>query len=107
MEIKISKNNNKALSIEFTSYDGTPYDVPIDTVIKFTVKKSVTDSDNGILFSKTIIGDGGSDYTINITSDDTNLPCGIYWWDLKNVTDGVTITDPDKLIIKEVVRENE
>lgn len=106
MEIKTFKNNNKTLYIEFT--DGTnDYNVPVGTQIKFSVKKSVSDSDENILITKTIIGDGGSDYTVDLTTEDTNLPTGVYFWDLKNVTDNVTITAPDKFIIKEVVLINE
>lgn len=103
MEIEVFKNNNKALYIEFT--DGADdYNVPVGTVIKFSVKKSVSDSDDNILITKTITGDGGSDYSIELTATETNLPCGVYWWDLKNITDGVTITAPDKFIIEEVVK---
>ena len=107
MEIKVFKNNNKSLFFEFYVGQGEDYDVPVGTEIKFTVKKSVTDSDDNILFSKTITGDGGCEYTIELDSTDTNLDCGTYWWDLKNVTDGVTITAPDKFIIEEVVLINE
>ena len=105
MEIIVSKNNNRTLNVEF--FDGTgDYNVPVGTQIKFTVKKSVNDSDDDILITKTITGDGGSDYVIYLTENDTNLPCGLYWWDLKNVTDGVTITRPDKFVISEVVLIN-
>lgn len=107
MEIKVFKNNNKTLYFEFYAGEGVDYDVPVGTEIKFTVKKSVTDSDDAILFSKSILGDGGSDYSIELTSDDTNLPTGTYYWDLKNVTDNVTITAPDRFIIEEVVLQNE
>ena len=103
MEIEVFKNNNKTLYIEFT--DGADdYNVPVGTTIKFSVKKSVSDSDENILIVKTITGDGGSDYSIDLTATETNLPCGVYWWDLKNVTDGVTITHPDKFVICEVVK---
>ena len=107
MEIKVFKNNNKTLYFEFYAGQGVDYDVPVGTEIKFTVKKSVTDSDNEILFSKTIIGTGDSDYSIDLSAEDTNLPTGVYYWDLKNVTDNVTITAPDKFIIEEVVLQNE
>ena len=106
MEISVYKNNNKTLNIEFFAGDGD-YNVPVGTKIKFSVKKSINDTDENILITKTITGDGGSDYTIDLTETDTNLPCGVYWWDLKNITDGVTITHPDKFIIEEVVLINE
>ena len=107
MEIKVFKNNNKTLYFEFYVGEGVDYDIPIGTVLKFSIKKSVTDSDDEILFSKSIIGDGSSDYTVELTTSDTNLPTGVYYWDLKNITDGVTITHPDKFIIEEVVLINE
>lgn len=107
MEIKVFKNNNKTLYFDFYVGEGVDYDIPVGTEIKFTVKKSVTDSDEAILFSKSIIGDGGSDYTVDLTTEDTNLSTGVYYWDLKNITDNVTITAPDRFIIEEVVLINE
>ncbi len=107
MKIEVFKNNNKTLNFEFTTADGFDYDVPVGTEIKFTVKKSVTNTDEEIIFSKTITGNGGCSYNIDLTTEDTNLPTGIYYWDLKNITDGVTIKGPEKFIIKEVVLQNE
>ena len=107
MEIRVFKNNNKTLYFEFYIGEGVDYDIPIGTVLKFSVKKSVTDSDDEILFSKSITGDGGSDYIVDLTTNDTNLPTGVYFWDLKNITDGVTITAPDKFVVEEVVLINE
>ena len=105
--MEVFKNNNKTFLIEFYDAEGEDYDVPTGVEIKFSVKKSVTDSDEDVLISKTITGTGESSYTINLTEEETNLPVGVYWWDLKNITDGVTITAPDKFVVKEVVLINE
>ena len=107
MIIEVFKNNNKTLYFEFYVGQGEDYDIPVGTELKFTVKKSVTDSDDNILFSKTITGNGGCEYTVELTTQDTNMESGTYYWDLKNVTDGVTITAPDRFIIEEVVLINE
>ena len=52
MEIKVFKNNNKTLYFEFYVGEGVDYDVPIGTVLKFSVKKSITDSDDVALHIK-------------------------------------------------------
>lgn len=105
--MEVFKNNNKTFLVEFYDAEGEDYDVPSGVEIKFSVKKSVTDSDEDVLISKTITGTGESSYTIILTELDTNLPVGVYWYDFKNITDGVTLTPPTKFIIKEVVLENE
>lgn len=107
MEIKVFKNNNKTLYFEFYVGEGVDYDIPIGTVLKFSVKKSVTDNDEDLIFSKTITGDGSSEYTVDLTTQDTNLATGVYYWDLKNITDGITIIAPDKFVVEEVVLINE
>ncbi|MBQ7257768.1 MAG: hypothetical protein IJS60_08760 [Abditibacteriota bacterium] len=107
MEIKVSQNNYKLLAIEFTTGNLQPYNVPVGTTIKFSVKKSIADNDDKILISKTITGDGSPDYYIEFLPTDTNIPIGIYYWDLKNITDNITICEPDIFEIKGVVLQNE
>lgn len=106
MKIEVFKNNNKTLYFEFKQGEDA-YNLPVGVVVKFTVKKSTSDSDSEIIFSKEIVGTGESEYSVALTNSDTNLPVGVYYWDLKNVTDGVTITAPDRFIIEEVVLINE
>ena len=105
MEIKVFKNNNKALYFEFKQGEDA-YNLPIGVVVKFTIKKSTSDSDSDIIFSKEIVGTGESEYSVALTNSDTNLPVGVYYWDLKDTTNGVTIVGPDKFMVKEVVLQN-
>jgi len=106
MEISVFKNNNKTLYFAFYKDEG-PYFVPLGTQIKFTVKKYLEDSDENIVLSKTITGDGSSNYSVALTATDTNQPCGLYWWDLKDITTGVTISTPDRFNIRQVVLIND
>ena len=106
MIIETFKNNNKTLYFEFKQGEDD-YNLPVGVVVKFTVKKSTSDSDSEIIFSKEIVGTGESEYSVNLSCSDTNLPVGVYFWDLKDTTNGVTIVGPDKFVVKEVVLINE
>lgn len=105
MLINVFKNNTAELTFEFTQ-NGSIYPIPIGTNLKFTVKKFLSDSDDKILFSKLIDGDGSNTYTILLSPSDTNIEPGSYFWDIKNVSDNLTLCFPDRFIINEVVLIN-
>lgn len=101
--LSIIKNTDNSIKITFTE-DGIPLSLTGYTIL-FTVKKQCdlkSDDDENALITKEIVGTVSHETILTLTNEDTNIPAGEYYWDLRLIKDGIiTQTKRDKLEILE------
>ena len=100
LEITVSRGDTGTLEINFDSC-GDPL---INTTALISIQK-VKGEPNRIWEKRVEIDDNHC--VLDLAHEDTNLPCGDYWWDIRLLSNGgsdiMTPFEPQKFKIVEVV----
>ena len=87
LEIEVHKGDTEMFTITFTG-DDAPAD---GEKVLVSLKKSV-DSEN-VIWEKLLTVSEGK-ITVGLTSEETNIPYGQYWWDARILYDDDTVFTP-------------
>lgn len=115
-DIKVNRGDSYTIFIALTQADGTPFDPTINAVMKWRMVDTSHDLDVDAWIRKdlgsgiTIVTSPVKGVNIALSKEDTNLPPGIYYHELKvwDVNDTTTTTSGAFIIRRAVimVREN-
>ena len=103
--ITIIRGTDNSIKLNFTE-NGEPFDITGYEVL-FTVKAEckIGKDDDEALITKNITVHSDPEQgesTLNLSSDDTDIPAGNYYWDLRLIKDGViTQTKRDTIEVVE------
>lgn len=103
MAISITRGDTPSFTVNVTDAAGAAYVLQEGDMLTFTVKKSTKVTDP-VLVQKVMGAETGP--TFQLTSEDTSLAYGKYYYDVELRTAGggtYTVVKPDKLTITEEV----
>jgi len=101
-DLSLIRGNSKNYKLSFQTTSGSPVDITGYTVF-FTVKKSVNQTDDEAVISKTVTNHTnptGGVTLIEITTTESNIPPGVYLYDIGySIGSYKKTSDPEKFIV--------
>ena len=105
MRTTIIRRDDVELEIVFTDQDGNAIDINGATVF-FTLKRRVSDTDEDALVVKEVTEHSSpseGETTISLSNSETDIPSGVYFYDLqiRNTEDKITSSDSGQIRISQ------